>query len=274
MNTKIFHITFYDYDSSAYIHFLDCNFRCRGCIRKISIWDCHLPPNIRGSLKLLKSLSIEEFRKIINLLIHNYSLKHAVLGGGEPTIDNNLPVILSILKSLDIEVKLLTNAYSIDNEVIGMLAYKGCEAIISIKSIDPWRHLDYTGFPLDQVLENFSRIYRFGVNVSVETILIPGFNDPIDILGIAKYISSIDNRIPLLIDSYIPVPDTQWRRPSMNELEEAEHLSKHYLLNVYCRGKVISRGIGKVYLIYPNLQEVSRTSCFPSYDVSSCLEVA
>lgn len=270
MSTKIFHITFYDYNSSAYIHFLDCNFRCRGCIRRISIWDNHLPPNVRGSLKPLRNLGIGEFKEIMDLLTHSYGLKHAVLGGGEPTTDSYLPVILSILESLDIRVKLLTNAYSISGEVIGMLARRGFEAIVSIKSINPGRHLDYTGFPLSQVLENFSRMYGFGVNVSVETVLIPGFNDPNDIAGIAKHISSISSRIPLIIDSYVPVPGSPWRRPDMNELEEAEHLSKRYLLNVYCRGRVISRGIGKVYLVYPSRGD---SRVFPGYDVSSCIGV-
>ncbi|MEM2540540.1 MAG: radical SAM protein, partial [Candidatus Methanomethylicia archaeon] len=236
MNTKIFHITFYDYDLSAYIHFLDCNFKCRGCIRKISIWDNHLPTNVRNNLKLLRSLKIEELRDIVNILIRKYSLKRVVLGGGEPTTDSSLPSILSLLESLNIEVKLLTNAYSMDSEVASMLARKGCEAIVSIKSIDPSKHLDYTGFPLNRVLENFSGMYRLGVNVSVETILIPGFNDPIDIVGIAKYISSINSGIQLIIDSYVPVPGSSWRRPNMNELEEAEYLSKQYLSNVYCRG--------------------------------------
>jgi len=264
VNTEIFHITFYDYDSSAYIHFLNCNFRCIGCIRRISIWDCHLPLNIRNSLKHLRCLKIDEFKEIINLLIHNYSLKSVVLGGGEPTTDKSLPLVVSILNSLGVKVKLLTNAYNISDEIANIL--KECEATVSIKSINPGKHLEYTGFPIKQVLDNFLKIYRLNVNVSIETILIPGFNDPINIADIAKYISLIDDKIPLIIDSYIPVPGAPWRRPDISELEEAEYLSKLYLLNVYCRGKVISKGMGKVYLVYPYLNG------FSSYDVKSCFE--
>lgn len=252
METRVFHIVFFDYELSAYVHFFDCNFRCKGCLRKLSIWDCHLPDEIISRLTLGNFLSLNDLRSILMKMISDYGMREVVLGGGEPTTDKNLVEIIKMLKRLNLEVVILTNAYKIDGDLMAELIDPRVTVIVSIKSIDPRKHEEYTGFPLEPVLKNFIGMRNSGVKLVVETIAIPGFNDPCEIGELARFISSVDENIPLLIDSFIPVPGAPWRRTTIDETEEAVRAASTYLKNVYNRGKAIAEGIkGGVHLIYP-----------------------
>lgn len=254
MQTRIFHIVFFDYDSSAYIHFFDCNFRCKGCLRKLSIWDCHLPSDVVSKLKIQRFLSLYDLQGILENLISKKNMKKVVLGGGEPTTDSTLVEILKMLKRLNLSTVILTNAYRINSKLMKELVDQRITVVVSVKSIDPVKHKIYTGFPLEPVLNNIVKMHNSNVKLIVETINIPGFNDTHEIGQLASFIASIDKKIPLIIDSFIPVPGTPWRKPTLKELEESEKIASKYLENVYLRGKTIVEGIkGEVHLIYPQL---------------------
>lgn len=251
-NTKIFHLVYFDYNNSLYVHFYDCNLRCLGCLRLRSIWDCHLSRDLISSLTFSGFLSLDEFKGVVLKLSAERGLKQVVLGGGEPTSDDSLVYILRFLRDLGIETILLTNGFSVDDEVIEELLDDRVTVKVSIKSIDPEKYEFYTGFSLDPVMDNFIRMYERGVKLVVETIVIPGFNDSKDIGGLARFIAGIDRSIPLIIDSYVPVDGMPWRRPTIEELEEAEKEATKYLDKVYLRGRSIQTGLkGNVYLIYP-----------------------
>lgn len=261
MQTRVFHIVFFDYDSSAYIHFFDCNFKCKGCLRKLSIWDCHLPSDVISRLKLQRFLSLHDLQSVLENLISNRNMKKAILGGGEPTTDPTLVEILKILKRLNLNTVLLTNAYRINSDLMKELTNPEVTVVVSVKSIDPVKHKMYTGFSPEPVLNNIVEMYYSNVKLAVETINIPGLNDAHEIGQLASFVASIDKKIPLIIDSFIPVPGTRWRRSTLNELERAEKIASTYLENVYLRGKTISEGIkGGVYLIYPQLQDFTSSS--------------
>ena|GEM_PF-256926 len=255
LGTRVFHIVFFDYDYSAYIHFFDCNFKCRGCLRKLSIWDCHLPDEVTSKLTFKGFLSLRDLEDIILRVVSEYHMKKAVLGGGEPTTDPSLIEVLRMLKRLNLDIVVLTNAYRVNEDLLKEFVDPKVIVIVSIKSIDPTRHEMYTGFPLEPVLNNLARMYSSGTRLLVETIVIPGFNDANEVGLLAKFIASIDRSIPLIIDSFIPVPGAPWRRTTLNDLREAEETALRYLENVYGRGKAISEGMrGRVYLIYPQLE--------------------
>lgn len=250
--TNIFHIVFFDYDLSAYVHFFNCNFRCLGCLRKLFIWDCHLPNDVISKLRFKEFLSLNDLKSIMLKMISTHNMKRAVLGGGEPTTDPSLTEILRELKDLSMDIVVLTNAYAINDGLLREMADSHATVIASIKSINPAKHKMYTGFPLKPVLNNVTRIYNSNIKMLIETIAIPGFNNADEIGQLAKFIASIDRKIPLIIDSFIPVPGAPWRRTTLEELEEAEREALKYLDNVYGRGKVITEGLkGGVHLIYP-----------------------
>jgi len=254
VSTRIFHIVFFTYDSSAYVHFYDCNFRCKGCLRKLSIWDCHLPSDVASRLKFRGFLTLEGLNNVVVELISKYGMKRAVLGGGEPTTDPNLAKILRVLKGLNLDIAVLTNACTINENVMKEFVDPHVTVIVSIKSIDPVKHEAYTGFPLRPVLDNLIKMHDLNVKLLIETIAIPGFNDEYDIGELARFIASLDKSIPMIIDSFIPVPGAPWRRTTLSELERSEKAASIYLDNVYGRGKVIVEGLkGEVYLIFPEL---------------------
>ncbi len=258
MKTGVFHITYFDYDKSMYLHYAECNFRCMGCIRRLSIWDTHLDSR---TIKILNKyysgvdslrLSISAFRNIVEFVRDVYGVKRAILGGGEPTTDIELVDELNILSSMDIEIRVLTNGYLLDR-YINVLRDVDAHIVLSIKNIDVDRHLMYTGRDLETVLRNFEKAYREGLKISIETIFIPNLNDYSNIEALAKYISSIDRDIELIIDSYIPVPGAPWRRPIDEELENIYRATKKYLSNVYIRGSMLRKAkpLGEILLVHP-----------------------
>lgn len=183
-----------------------------------------------------------------------YGLNSVVLGGGEPTADPSLTEILKLFKRLNIDIRVLTNGYRIDDYVLRELIDPTITVVVSVKNIDPLKHEEYTGLPLKPVLDNIVKMYNLGAKLIIETIFIPGFNDSYEISLLAKFIASIDSNIPLIIDPFIPVPGAPWRKPTLNELEEAERTALTYLRNVYVRGKYISpKTKGKIRLVYPKL---------------------
>ncbi len=258
MKTGVFHITYFDYDKSMYLHYLDCNFHCRGCIRRLSIWDCHLSPRIINAIDKYYNriddlkLSTSAFENIVRFVDNVYGVRRAILGGGEPTTDIELINELKILSSMDIEIRILTNGYLLDR-YIDILRDVNTHIVLSIKNIDRDKHEMYTGRDLETVLRNFEKAYRYGLRISIETILIPSFNDYDDIEKLAQYISSVDRNIELIIDSYIPIPREVWRRPTGRELENAYNVARKYLSNVYIRGLTTSKPLGEVLLIYPHI---------------------
>jgi len=250
MRTSIFHIVYFDYDRSCYIHFYNCNFRCLGCLRKISIWDCHLKEDDIKKCEFKGFLSLKDLEIILPKLKTEFNLERAVLGGGEPTTDKNLLKIVSILKDFDLNITLLTNGFFFPK---GFEELKDVKVIVSIKSIEPQKHHFYTGYSLFPILDNIKKLVENGFEVLIETIYIPGFNEVNEILKIEDFIFSVDEKIPLIVDSYLPVPGPPWSKPSFEELENLEtELAKRGIKNVYLRGKTIRSGIkGDVRLIFP-----------------------
>ncbi|ADN50787.1 radical SAM protein [Vulcanisaeta distributa] len=230
MSTRISHITYYIDLRSAYVQFLGCNFTCPWCIRRLTPWDHHLENKELVRLKFQGLLNIDEFLSIIDDAMINYGLEETVLGGEEPTIDPMLPTIIRELRDRKLRIRLLTNAYEISNELLNELSQcTNCEVVIGIKTLDPDKHIKYTGKPLEPVLRNIRRLIKSNVRVIFETVLIPSLNDAKDIEEIAKYLASIVRDPVLIIDPLIPIPGTPWRRPTREELSDAMNSASKYV---------------------------------------------
>ncbi|MDK6028357.1 radical SAM protein [Ignisphaera sp. 4213-co] len=259
MRTLIYHITYYDYDKSVYIQFAGCNLRCLGCIRNRYGWDHHLEDTVMENLTTLKqvnTLTIEELRNILTNTKAMLGLKKAVLGGGEPTHDPSFCEVMEVLKSLDLDISILTNGYIIDKVLRCIPTNTVIE--LSIKSIYPDKYRFYTGGgDLYRVLKNFEIIIDGERRVLVETILIPDFNEAKDIEKLAIHVASYNREIPMIIDEYIPIPTAPWRRPTEAELETAYKLASKHLKHVTVRSSYekfgTSKKLGNVISLYPEL---------------------
>ncbi len=254
--TRIYHIVRFNNDNSIYMFFRGCNFRCVGCILKLSPWDCHLADDARHQLQRLprvKTLSLNEMQRIIEPL----DIGRAVLGGGEPTIDAQLMDVIKLLESLNVTTVLLTNGYVLnENRIEELKDAKLDEICVSIKALRDTLHIQYTGKSNQRVLKNFGLLNRSGIQIRAESILIPQLIEEDEIKSIASFIASVDSSIPYRIDGYVPVPGAIWRQPFKEEILEAVKEAKKHLKNV----SYIYSGTelkGNVLNIYPPLQHES-----------------
>jgi hypothetical protein len=55
----------------------------------------------------------------------------------------------------------------------------------------------------------------------------------------------------MIIDEYVPVPTAPWRRPTLEELNEARKRAERHLKNVKIRSSYTMQRLGNVYLVYP-----------------------
>jgi len=214
---NIYHISYTPYflgERMVTISFSGCNFRCIGCLRKKREGDIYADrvERIEWSLENI----IKKIREIRPHRIY--------LGGYEPTLDPDLVSIVNKLSKLDSHIVLLTNGSLLNRNYIHELLEAGLrEIIISVKAFDPEKHLYYTGRsnkPVLNAIEELSKIEDPYFRFQVETLLIPGINDPEDIEKLAIFISKLDRSIKLFIEPWIPVVDT-FREPSKEELIEA-----------------------------------------------------
>jgi len=244
----------FTHDNSLYIFFRGCNFHCLGCILKLSSWDCHLTADIRSRLELLTSvrtLNFYEMQKVIEPL----GVRRVVLGGGEPTIDEEIVDIVRWLNSVGVRTILLTNGYALDKDRVGELEANGLDEVcVSIKAFTDTIHAKYTGKSNENVLKNFKLLYKSGVQLRAESVLIPGLVGTVEIKSIARFIASVDSTIPYRIDGYTPVPEASWRQPSKEEISKAVRAAGKYLENVSCIYSEMELR-GNVYNVYPLLQK-------------------
>ena len=147
--------------------------------------------------------------------------------GAEASLDRQLPQLARMLhQEFRCHNILLTNGVMLPS-----LADVD-EVVFSIKAVTDSLHRDYTGKSNRGALENFVTIYRSGIRLRAESILIPGYIDRAEIENIAQFIASVDRAIPYRIDAYIPVGDNPWRRPTLQEMEEAAEAAGRYLEHV------------------------------------------
>jgi len=276
--TRIFNITYYEHGKSLYVRFYGCNFNCIFCINKKSIYDTHLPDYILKILEYreVEFLNLKDFEKLINEILNVFDINIVTLGGGEPTLDKNLPYVVKILKDYGLRIRLLTNAYLLNDYYVEKLLSYGFShddhVVVSIKAIDPVKHKLITGIDNSKILSNVKKMYNMKLNLIIETVYVPGLLTVNDIVNLAKWISkNLKSEITLIIDPYIPVPNLPFRKPKPEGLHNVVKSARKYLHNVMSRqlstnirfgGYVIHKGVkvgfnreilGNIHLIYPSI---------------------
>jgi pyruvate-formate lyase-activating enzyme len=108
------------------------------------------------------------------------------------------------------------------------------EVIVSLKTVNPELHRDYTGRDNAAVLNNFAALYRSGHKMQAETVLIPGYIGAAEIEKTARFVAALSPDITLRIDAYFPVGDNPWPAAGRQEVEEAARLARRHLAKVNC----------------------------------------
>ncbi|MEW6441608.1 MAG: radical SAM protein [bacterium] len=216
--TCVYHITWASRHGICCLFFWGCNLRCRICLLKKEVLDCHLPEtrlriydpahrNPRPGRYL-------ELGELIGLL-DPLPIRKVFLMGAEPLCDDTLLEILRYLKDArDCTVSLLTNGRL--EAPVALLD----EVVFSIKAVTPSLHRHYTGFGNRSILSHFGALAKLGrPRLCAETVFIPGYVNEAEVMRIASFIASCDPQIPFRIDAYLPVPGHPWRSPTVEEIE-------------------------------------------------------
>lgn len=223
---NIYHISYtskFAGERMAMLSFKGCNFDCIGCIRKRNEYDIYA-----------------EERKYINWTFENILKEleelnpHRIyLGGYEPTLDPDLIRIIEDITKFDAHIVLMTNGCKIDGRYAKELKEAGVnEVIISVKAFDREKHLYYTkrsNEPVLNAIKNLAAIEDAYFRLQVETILLPGINDPADIEELAIFISQINPAISLFIEPWIPMEGVEFEEPKKEDLIDAVSRAMRYL---------------------------------------------
>ena len=230
--TNIYHMVFFESDRSIYAFFRGCNFACKGCILKLSPWDCHLPVSLYSKLRgrpASQTLSQAELGSFVERL----GVERAVLGGGEPTVDEELTSVVELLSDHGVYTILLTNGHNLDASMARSLEEAGLnEVCVSIKAFTNSIHTCYTGTSNRRLLENFKRLNGRRMKLRAESVLISGLVDLDEIERVARFIASLNPAISYRIDAYVQVPGAPWPDAPPERVRRAAEASRKYLENV------------------------------------------
>ena len=206
-----FKVTYSSRARRVHVYNYGCNLRCAWCFYR-------LKPPIPA-----RRLSLGEVKEALRRL-RGLGARQLNLLGGEPTINPELPELVSYANSLGYRVKVITNGSN-------RLPKGVHEANVSIKAVSDDILYKLAGCPASRILRNFKAMYERGVRLMASTIYIPGLTDQ-EVIKVAEFIASIDESIPFHIIGYVPVPGAPWRKPRSEEVRRAAEAAAKLLRNV------------------------------------------
>ena len=223
---NIYHISYtqkFVGERMAMLSFKGCNFDCTGCIRKRNEYDLY------AEEKRYIDWSLENIIKELEEL----NPHRIYLGGYEPTLDPDLIKIIEKISKLGAHIVLMTNGSKMDVKYAKELKEAGVnEIIISVKAFDRKKHFNYTKSSNEQVLnaiKDLATAEDAYFRLQIETILLPGINDPADTEDLAIFISQIDRSISLFIEPWIPAEGVEFEEPEKRDLIDAVSRAMRHL---------------------------------------------
>lgn len=205
----IYKVTYAEKYRRATLHNYGCNFRCRGCTYKL-----------KGNPRPDRFLPVEEIHACLRRL--NPEAVHFM--GGEPTINPQLPQLLAFCKH---ELGVTTRLGHTNGSGLVTKDLDGTN--VSFKAFDEDVHRAYTGRSVAPNIENFQRSYEAGIQMHASTVFIPDLGGVEQVEKVAAFVGGVDRTIPFHILGYIPVPDAPWRRPTVDEMEQAVAAAQRHL---------------------------------------------
>jgi cyclic pyranopterin phosphate synthase len=146
-----------------------CNFRCQYC----------MPVEGMEWLDRSDLLTFEEIERVARVLVERFDVRSIRLTGGEPTVRARLPVLVSMLAALGVDLSMTTNGATLPT-LAEDLKRAGLGRInISLDTLDPERFRELTRRDgLEAVLAGIDAAIAAGFEpVKVNAVLMRGIND-------------------------------------------------------------------------------------------------
>lgn len=213
-----FKVTYAEKSRTAYVWNSGCNFSCTGCYYKLKP-ELNTADGTPGT---------NELKETLLRLGKSGGVESVHFLGGEPTNARDIGELASFSReTLGAKTHIVTNgSRKIDGSLFD-------SASVSIKAPSRRQYDEYVGATGKyDVLENVVDAHKSGVELSLSSVLIPGYVGPRDIEKIAEQIAAIDPEIPYHIIGYMPVPGAPWRNATPNEVADASALAKKHLKHV------------------------------------------
>ena len=155
-----------------------CNFRCTYC----------MPEEGMQWLPRQDLLTYEELTRVARVCVEQFGFESIRITGGEPTVRAHLPVLISRLAELGVDLALTTNGATLALQAADLVRAGLNRINISLDSLQPDRFKQITcRDALDAVLEGIDAAGQAGLNpVKVNCVLVRGVNDD-EVLDFAAF---------------------------------------------------------------------------------------
>ncbi len=194
-----------------------CSFRCPFCHN----------PDLVLSPERLEDISWEEIAA--HLSEKRGWLDGVTVTGGEPTLHTDLGHLLSLIRSMGLEVKLDTNGYQ-PEAVKDLLAAGLVDFIAMDVKAAPERYAKAAGRLIDlrRINRSISTIIRSGLPHEFRCTVVPGFTDLRDLLQVAAW---IDGAQSLTLQQFQP---SEALDPALRELRALPDETLHAWAKACC----------------------------------------
>jgi cyclic pyranopterin phosphate synthase len=155
-----------------------CNFRCTYC----------MPEEGMQWLPRSEVLTFEELERVARLLVERHGVRSIRLTGGEPTVRAHLPVLVSKLAALPVDLALTTNGATLRTCARDLAAAGLRRVNVSLDSLRPERFAELTRRDeLASVLDGIDAALDAGLApVKVNVVVVRGVNDD-EVVDLARF---------------------------------------------------------------------------------------
>ncbi len=146
---------------------------CDGCMK--CVFECL--SDARSTVG--QELSFEEILKeaLSDKPFYKNSGGGVTISGGDPLMHPDFTLELAkALKQEEVDVTIETSCFPKWKVVEPLLEFIDM-FIVDLKSLNPQKHKEVIGWPLDPILDNIKMLIESGANVRIHLPIVPGFND-------------------------------------------------------------------------------------------------
>jgi pyruvate formate lyase activating enzyme len=230
--TRVYHIYYTPETKEVSLMFWGCNISCRGCYCKRRIYSPMLKDFIGANVLDDPGLARppERFLEFDEVFQHldNLTIERVLLEGQEASLDPLYPKLTETLHqrygSYNV---LLSNCYKLPD-----LKHTD-KVVLGLKAVTDKLHREYTGVSSEPILKNFIKLRQSGIDLLVESVVIPDYIGIAETELIAKQIAGVDKNIPYVLLPYFKAGNNTWRRPTPEEMDAAASAAKKHLINVF-----------------------------------------